>query len=74
MVNEDSSTLPEQDEGEGIEIHLSFREMERRARPGHHSNRPLGANLPHQRANSPTGKAVVLLVPGYVKMDYVNLS
>ena len=67
--------MPEQDEGGGIEIRLARQENGApRARPGHHSNRPMGANIPHQRANSPTGKAVVLLVPGYVKMDYVNVS
>jgi hypothetical protein len=30
----------------------------------YHSKRPFGANIPHQRTNSSTGKSVVLLVLG----------
>jgi len=35
-----------------------------RANPRYHSKRPFGANIPHQRTNSSTGKPVVLLVLG----------
>jgi len=35
-----------------------------RASPWCHSKHPFGANIPHQRTNSPTGKPVVLLVQG----------
>jgi hypothetical protein len=35
-----------------------------RASPWYHWKRPFGANILHQRTNSPTGKPVVLLVLG----------
>ena len=41
---------------------------------GYHSKRPFGANIPHQRTNSPTGKPVVLLVPGSNAMTTVTIA
>jgi hypothetical protein len=40
----------------------------------YHSKRPFGANIPHQRTNSSTGKPVVLLVPGWNLLQEARVS